>query len=172
MILNTDQNTEIRLRPATIADQPVIAAIIHEADINPMGLQWERFLLAEENGQVIGTGQLKPHSDGSIELASIAVVPTRQGQGIGSQIVRALIVQHFQNTDTLLYLTCLGTNESYYVRFGFRRIGRAEMPPYFRRITRIARVLFGIGRVIRPKSNNTLAVMRYDPKTALNTDAL
>jgi N-acetylglutamate synthase-like GNAT family acetyltransferase len=155
----------IRLRPAIAADQPTIKAIIRAAGINPLGLKWERFLLAEDadqNAQIIGTGQIKPHGDGSHELASIAVIPAWQGQGVGSAIVRALMAQHTQRTDAPLYLICEGANESYYLRFGFQSIGRAAMPPYFRRIHRVAAILIGVGRIIRPGNTNRLVVMRYD----------
>lgn len=157
---------DIRLRPATVADQPTITAIIREAGINPFGLKWERFLLADDNGQIVGTGQIKPHGDGSFELASIAVIPERHGQGIGSQIVRALMVHHSQTTGGTLYLTCESTNEDFYTRFGFERIERAEMTPYFRRLSRIGGLLVGIGRIVRPNRNIYLAVMRYDPPQA------
>ena len=41
--------------------------------------------------RVIGCGQIKPHGDGTRELASIAVVPEHQRQGIGTEIIARLI---------------------------------------------------------------------------------
>lgn len=117
----------ITVRPATEADQPTIRRIIHQAGINPTGLDWRRFLLAVEGEQVIGTGQIKPHNDGSHELASIAVIPARQKRGIGSMIIRALL----ESERGALHLTCQRRMAGYYERFGFRRIERAEYPPYF-----------------------------------------
>lgn len=158
--------SDICLRPAAAVDQSRITAIIRDANINPFSLKWERFLLAEDNHQIVGTGQIKLHGDGSFELASIAVIPDRQGQGIGTLIVRELMAQHTQSTGSALYLTCKSTNEPFYTRFGFQRIERAALTPYFRRITRVAAVLIGIGRILRPRSTVYLAVMRYGPPQA------
>ena len=75
---------------------------------------------------------MKPHKDGSRELASIAVIPTRQSQGIGAQLIRALLARE---TGTL-YLVCERRLASYYERFGFQRSEHDELPPYFRRMAR------------------------------------
>jgi N-acetylglutamate synthase-like GNAT family acetyltransferase len=139
------------LRPATAADQPIITAIVREAGINPRDLDWPRFIVAERDGQVIGVGQVKPHGDGSRELASIAVRPEFQGQGVGSAICRALI----ERESGVLHLITITDTADYYHRFGFRKIGWDEMPPYFRRLARIAsalkpvlRLAFGVEMVV------------------------
>jgi N-acetylglutamate synthase-like GNAT family acetyltransferase len=112
-------------------DEPAIRRLIREARINPMNLDWPHFLVAEEAGEIIGIGQVKTHRDGSSELASIAVTPSRQGQGIGTSVVNALLERHGQG---VLHLTCERRNEGYYERFGFRRIPRREFPKYFARL--------------------------------------
>jgi N-acetylglutamate synthase-like GNAT family acetyltransferase len=119
------------IRAAKAEDQPTIRRIIREANINPMSLNWPNFVIAEEAGAVVGIGQVKTHRDGSRELASIAVVPSRQGHGIGSAVVNALLERH---GDRVLHLTCERKNEGYYERFGFRRIPRREYPRYFARL--------------------------------------
>jgi predicted N-acetyltransferase YhbS len=83
---------------------------------------------------VIGVGQVKAHADGSRELASIAVVPEWQGQGVGEALVRALMARETGP----LYLMCDAHRESYYQRFGFRRLDVAAMPAYFRRFVLLA----------------------------------
>jgi len=72
------------LRPARVDDRAAIRRIIYEARINPTSLDWRRFVVAEEDGQVVATGQIKPHRDGSRELASIATRPAYQQRGIAS----------------------------------------------------------------------------------------
>ena len=128
---------QVLIRPAVAADQPAIKAIVRAARINPMDLAWPRFLVAEAGQDIIGVGQVKPHGDGSRELASIAVVPEWQRQGIGGMLIKALLARE---TGTL-HLTCLAGMEDYYRRFGFRRIARGEMTPYFRRLDRVAHVI-------------------------------
>ncbi|HKW60779.1 MAG TPA: GNAT family N-acetyltransferase [Candidatus Dormibacteraeota bacterium] len=119
------------MRAANATDQATIRRMIREADINPMNLEWPNFLVAEDAGAVVGIGQVKTHRDGSRELASIAVVPSRQGQGIGSLIVNSLLERH---GDGVLHLTCELRNQGYYERFGFGRISRKEFPRYFTRL--------------------------------------
>jgi N-acetylglutamate synthase-like GNAT family acetyltransferase len=123
------------IRPAKATDQRAITMIVRAAMINPFGLAWERFLVAEESGGLIGVGQVKPHRDGSRELASIAVVPEWQGQGVGAAIIRRLLARE----TSVLHLMTTNRTAPYYERFGFELIGRDEMPPYFRRMARIAR---------------------------------
>ena len=141
------------IRPANAADQSTIRRLIREAGLNPMSLNWPHFVVAEEDGSIVGIGQVKSHRDGSRELASIAVLPPRQGQGIGSAVIKELLTLHGQGA---LHLTCRTHNQGYYERFGFRRLERAEYPPYFRRLIRIA-------NLFAPRDRPRIIVMRRDP---------
>ena len=127
------------LRRATAADQTAIAALIRAARLNPLSLDWRRFVVADEGGRIVGAGQVKPHGDGARELASIAVAPDRQGRGIGGAIVATIIALE----PPPLYLYCAEYNEGYYLRFGFRALTPAEMPRSLRRIHTFANTLLG-----------------------------
>ncbi len=131
-----------RLRPATAGDQPAITAIVRAAGINPFGLHWPRFLVAEADVplRIVGVAQIKPHGDGSRELASLAVVLDRQGEGIGGALIQALLAAE----QGPLHLMCRDELEGYYARFGFHALRPAEMPPYFRRMTRVAGISFAL----------------------------
>ncbi|SRR6266851_5515608 len=137
----------VTIRPATEGDQPTIRRLIKEANLNRMSLEWPNFLMAEEDGEVVGLGQVKAHGDGTRELASIAVAPARQGQGIGTAIINAL----FQRERGVLHLTCRREMEGYYTRFGFRLLPPGAYPPYFRRLLPIINALgrlFGMRIVV------------------------
>ncbi len=123
----------MNIRPARADDQKAITLIVRAAKINPMDLDWQRFLLAEEAGKIIGVGQIKPHKDGSRELASLAVIPERQKQGIGGELMHGLM----KDQPPPLYLMCRAELESYYVQFGFRKVGADEMTVFFKRMWRI-----------------------------------
>jgi N-acetylglutamate synthase-like GNAT family acetyltransferase len=113
-----------------------------------MNLQWPNFVVAEEDGQVIGVGQVKSHSDGSRELASIAVIPGRQREGIGTAVISELLARE---AGVVLHLSCRRELEGYYKRFGFRRLEQAAYPPYFRRTTSVANLImrfFGIHLIV------------------------
>jgi N-acetylglutamate synthase-like GNAT family acetyltransferase len=135
------------IRPATEADQAEISRIVRSSNINPFSLRWPRFLVAEEQGRIVGVGQVKEHSDGSRELASIAVIPESRGKGIATAVVNALLARE----SVVLYLTCRRQMEPFYNRFGFTTVGRNELSPYFRRIAwatnppRFLARLFGFG---------------------------
>jgi amino-acid N-acetyltransferase len=127
------------LRPAREAEARVIKDLIHLTGINPMGLDWRRFIVAvNDQDQVLGVGQLKPHGTDVLELASIAVFPEYRGQGVA----RAVIEHLLKDSPRPLYLTCISTLEPLYTKFGFRTISQAEMPRYFQRISKLASVMF------------------------------
>lgn len=131
-----DSPQAISLRPANPSDSWSIRRLVWQAQINPFGLDWQHFIVAcAPDGQIIGCGQVKTHADGARELASIAVQPAWQHQGHATAIIQRLLKEH---PDTL-YLTCRSQLGPFYHRFDFRAIQEAQMPPYFRRISRLVR---------------------------------
>lgn len=143
---------DLKLRDAVEADFPAIRALIRQTGINPTGLDWRRFSVAESPvGEFIGCGQLKPHSNDSLELASLAVVPAWRGRGVARLIIQALM----EKAPRPLYLTCRAPLGSFYEKFGFRVLTRNEMPPYFRRLSRLAGI---VGKLL----NETMLVMKAD----------
>ncbi len=149
------------LRAAGPGDQAAITRLIRQARINPRGLDWRRFVVVEERactgrGTLVGVAQVKPHRDGTRELASLAVVPERQGQGIGGVLVRTLLARQYAP----LYLMCLNRMEPYYARFGFRRVPAGSEPGYYRAVLRVFNAfLWLIGRRLR------VIAMVIDPGT-------
>jgi N-acetylglutamate synthase-like GNAT family acetyltransferase len=124
------------LSAALETDFPAIQALIRETGINPLALDWRRFTVAKtvEGQKFIGCGQLKPHGDGSVELASIAVTSAWRRQGVASTIIQKLMA----DGPRPLYLTCLSHNGPFYEKFGFRSIHGDELPKYFRRLSKVA----------------------------------
>ena len=114
----------MRIRPARAQDQETIVKMVREAHLNPFDLQWQRFLVAEDESGIVGVGQIRPH-DGASELASLVVRKDQRGHGVGGQLIHALIAQ----SPETLYLFCRSQLESYYARFGFHAISVKEAPP-------------------------------------------
>lgn len=142
------------LRPAVESEDSQIRALIHLVGINPMGLDWRRFVVAvDDGGRVLSCGQLKPHGRDVLELASIATLPEFRGQGLARAVITALL----KDAPRPLYLMCVAHNGPMYARFGFRRIGYEEMPRYFQRIKK----LFDITSGLR-KTEEDLWVMKLE----------
>ena len=123
-----------KLRPASDEDAAAIRSLVRAGQINPIGLNWERFMVAEnEDGEVIGCCQVKPHRDGSNELASLVVHPDWRGQGIARELI-----EHFLSANRGdLYLMCRSNLAPLYEKFGFQAVPREELPRYFKRIMRL-----------------------------------
>lgn len=123
------------LRSAQESESGQIKDLIHLAGINPMGLDWKRFIVAvDDRDQVLGIGQVKPHGTEILELASIAVHPDYRGQGIARAIVERLL----EDSPRPLYLMCASSLGPLYEKFGFHSVAYEEMPRYFQRISKLA----------------------------------
>ncbi len=148
----TDLASGLRLRAATAADQPAIRGLIRRVRINPMDLNWRRFVVIEnQGGGIVACGQVKPHGDGARELASLAVAEGWRGRGLARGVIEHLK----RRAGPPLWLTCREGPVPLYVRFGFVRVtAREAMTPYFRRLDRLARQIL---RLIRPGEG--LAIM-------------
>lgn len=87
-------------------------------------------LVAEEEGVLVGHIAISPvtissGSEGWFGLGPVSVIPSKQGSGIGSGLIRAAI-------DALRELHAAGCvvlgEPSYYGRFGFRNDARLQYP--------------------------------------------
>jgi N-acetylglutamate synthase-like GNAT family acetyltransferase len=125
----------IPVRAARETEARQIQDLIHLVGINPLGLDWKRFVVAvNDRDEMIGCGQLKPHGSGVIELASLAVSPEYQGKGVARAIIEYLL----KSSQRPLYLMCESALGRLYEKFGFRPVPYEEMPRYFQRISKLA----------------------------------
>ena len=123
------QEQHYRLRPARAEDSQIIRSLVRKEHLNPMGIHWPHFTVAvDQNEAVIGCAQVKIHSDGSRELASLVVENRWRGQGIARALITSLLNEH----PGVIYLTCTARLETLYQRFGFQVLTPGEMPPNFR----------------------------------------
>jgi N-acetylglutamate synthase-like GNAT family acetyltransferase len=135
--------TNFSLRPAREVEAAQIKDLIHFVGINRMDLDWKRFIVAvNDQDEMIGCGQLKPHGKDILELASLAVYPEHQGKGIG----RALVEYLLKDSPRPLYLICESSVGLLYEKFGFREIPYEEMPHYFQRISKLAGLVTTLAR--------------------------
>ena len=131
------------LRPARESESRQIKDLIQFVGINPMGLDWKRFVVAvNDRDEMIGCGQVKPHGADILELASIAVYPDHRGGGVA----RAIIEHLLREGPRPLYLMCESSLGPLYEKFGFRGISYEEMPRYFQRLSKLAGLVTSLAR--------------------------
>jgi N-acetylglutamate synthase-like GNAT family acetyltransferase len=124
----------VKIRKATCSDAPIIRKMVILAGLNPTRLDWRRFITAvDQDGNVVGFVQHKPHKDGSIELASLVVDEDWRGRGVGRTLIEALVADQ----DGPLYLMCRTELGEFYQKFGFEALILDQMPRHFRRIARL-----------------------------------
>ncbi|MCW5876267.1 MAG: GNAT family N-acetyltransferase [Anaerolineales bacterium] len=140
------------VQSAEEAQAAAIRDLVRSSGINPTGLASERFLVAlTPSGELIGCVQVKPHADGSRELASLAVAPAWRGRGVARALMGAILAQHPGE----LYLMCQSRLGPMYEKFGFQAISSEQMPTYFRRVSKLAGMVLAMNR-----AGETLLVMR------------
>jgi amino-acid N-acetyltransferase len=124
------------IRPATEADiQPICDLVNGFADQNLMlhrtPDQVRRalgdFLVAEEDGQVVGCGYIAYLSPDLVELRSLAVDPALHGRGVGGRIVDALVETARQRG--LRQICALTLAPEFFQRQGFRVVDRWAISP-------------------------------------------
>lgn len=141
-----------QVRTARAEDEPAIKQLIRETRLNPMGLKWPNFVVAEdEQGQFIGCGQIKTHKNGVRELASLAVVRGWRGRDVATTLINELL----RRTTLPLYLMCASHLVPFYVKYGFVEItDAAAIPQPFRRFRRFVSLMTFLNR-----SHEYLAIM-------------
>lgn len=148
----------IRIRPARQEDQETIVSFIKEAKLNPRNLHWQNFLVAEEDGQIIGVRQIKVYEQGTREVASGFVLPEYRRQGISAQLMRALLARETGP----LYTMVNEKRATYYEQFGFRRVEVSQLPSDFRKEYYIGRVVTTLLSLFR-KERVRIVPLRREP---------
>ena len=127
----------IHIRPAREEDQETIVSFIRQAKLNPRNLKWQNFLVAEDNGNVVGVRQVKVYEQGTREIASGFVLPEYRRQGISAELMKALLARETGP----LYTMVNEKRAPYYEPFGFRRVDVSQLPSDFRNEYRIGRIV-------------------------------
>src|SRR5678815_3334267 len=91
---------------------------IHAARLNPRGLDWQRFLVAEADGRIVGIRQVKQHAGGTREVGSGYVLPDYRRQGISKALMDTLLSREAGTLYTLVDAKWI----PYYEQFGFQRV--------------------------------------------------
>jgi N-acetylglutamate synthase-like GNAT family acetyltransferase len=112
------------IRPAVAADQEAILALARGERVNPNGLHWPNFVVAERDGALTGAVQLRLHRDGSRELGTLVVERMQRNQGIAARLIDALLSCH---SGRILMITGR-KHANHYARWGFAPITPRQAP--------------------------------------------
>jgi N-acetylglutamate synthase-like GNAT family acetyltransferase len=146
----------IVIRSAVEADQPTITALIRQAHLNPRNLHWSRFLVAEDDGRIVGLRQVRIYRSGAREVASGYVLPEYRRQGISARLMEELLARE----SGPLYLMCNRKWAAYYEQFGFRQVDAGELPSDFRREYRLGRLITGVISLFRSDKIHIIPMKR------------
>jgi len=84
------------------------------------------FIVAEQEGKIIGCGALHLYGPHLAEIRTIAVVPEAKGLGAGGQLVEALLAEGIRHSVTCV---CLFTRiPDFFAHMGFTVATREELP--------------------------------------------
>jgi N-acetylglutamate synthase-like GNAT family acetyltransferase len=114
------------VRAATAADAAAIRALVRGAPrMNPTGLDWPNFVVAEEGGAVVGTAQLRPAGRGAAELGSLVVRGDLRGRGLGGRLVEAALAR----AEGRVLVVVAAAHAGFYRRRGFLPVRPWRAPP-------------------------------------------
>jgi amino-acid N-acetyltransferase len=125
---------EIVIEPATKGDLPAIEALVAAADLPAdVAPHLADFLVARHQGNVVGCAGMEAQGADAL-FRSLAVSPAYRGAGLGRRLCEALVAKARGKGIERAYLlttTIAPLAESW----GFRRIGRDNVPEAIRRTT-------------------------------------
>ena len=118
----------ISLRPARPSDWAAIELLLSANRLPLAGARdhLDTFLVAEDDSGVVGCTGVELRGEVAL-LRAVAVAPSRQHQGIGRQMVSAMLAQaRSRRLKSLALLTT--TAREWFEGFGFRVVDRAMAP--------------------------------------------
>lgn len=126
----------MRIRPARTADVTTIRRLVDTYAVDRRLLSKatvalyedvQEFLVADDDGAVVGCGALHVMWEDLAEIRTVAVEPDRRRTGVGSQIMSALIDR--ARTVGVSRLFCLTFETDFFARHGFDEIDGTPVDP-------------------------------------------
>ena len=153
----------LSIRHAVEADQTAISTLVRSEHLNPLGLDWRRFIIAADATGLRGAVQLRIHSDNSRELGSLVVRGDSRGRGIASRLIDARLAAA---TTRVLMITGAAFAR-HYERWGFRRIAPAETPLGVRFNYYFGQLVGSLLSLLRGRRPKELVILDRDPRARI-----
>jgi amino-acid N-acetyltransferase len=125
----------VKIRPAQRTDIDTIVQMI--AHYAAQGIMLPRshtalaealcnYLVADNDGEIIGCGGLEQYSSSTAEIFGLATSPDKSVRGTGSAIVQALIAK--ARTENIAHLFALTLAPAFFQKMGFRTVQHTDLP--------------------------------------------
>ncbi len=106
---------EIKISAASEKDMPVIEKLAKSFALDFEAVSWKQFLVAKKEEEIIGFGRLRDYFE-CTEIATVGVIHSERGKGLGTLIVNELI----RIGPKEIFVTCVIPN--FFSRFGFQPV--------------------------------------------------
>ncbi len=125
----------MEIKQASLDDVPGIAALVdrfaRNGEILPRRIEdiyqsVREWVVAKEDGQILGCASLVVLWADMAEVRSMVVAPEAQGMGVGRRLMAALLVQAAQME--LPQVIALTRKPGFFVKLGFRTVPRESLP--------------------------------------------
>jgi len=97
-----NQALNLEILPCSTAELTTVRDYIARFELDNNALEATQFLLAKEEGSVVGFGRIRQYAD-CYELCSLGVIEPERRKGVGRALVKALIA----TAGRPLYLVCI-----------------------------------------------------------------
>jgi amino-acid N-acetyltransferase len=123
-----DARPRAAVRPATGADYRSVVGLLEAANLPVAGVPptLTDFYVAEDQGRIVAAVGLELYGSDAL-LRSMVVEPAVQGTGTGQALLQRILGHARERGVRAVYLLTT-TAERYFLRFGFDRIVREEVP--------------------------------------------
>ncbi|CAM9093724.1 unnamed protein product [Laminaria digitata] len=147
----------VQFRAALPEELGAIRGVLAGMLMNPMSVDVQNFICAEEEGLLVGFGQVRAIGGSEFELASLHVNESHRRRGIGSSLVRQLVDEfvetHGPGQLEKLYLLTLKDAAIFYEKLGFNVVSPEEAPA-------VLKAERAVGSFIQSFFGNSLVCMR------------
>jgi N-acetylglutamate synthase-like GNAT family acetyltransferase len=140
---------EATIRPATEADAAGVRRLLRGERVNPFGIDWRNFVVAEASGEVVGCAQLRPAGAEAVELGSLVVRGDLRRAGLGARLVEAALARAGGRR---VFAVTAAAHAGWFARRGFGPAG-AAVPRSVRRNLLLGQAgsLIALAHGLRPR---------------------
>ena len=150
-----------KVREATARDQLAITTLVRHEHLNPIDLDWRRFVIAIDRSGILGAVQLRRHADHSRELGSLVVRQDARGRGVAGRLIDRLLAP----IATRVLMITGAAFATHYERWGFRPIDPAKAPTPVRRNYYFGKIVGGAISLLSGRWPRRLAILDRNPSS-------